>query len=109
MLSFKVFISEEIKPASQQLNKKQMNSLLKHPVYKSHIHTPMHGVYARPDDHDSGPGKHTRNFVVASDGRYRLHISMTHNGKVLGHELRRKDTDDKGNTVWSYVKGADGK
>ena len=109
MLTFNEFITEEVKPASQHLNKKQMNSLLKHPAFRSHIYSPMHGVYARPDDHDDGPGKHTRDFVVASDGRYRLHISMTHHGKVLGHELRRKDTDEKGNTVWSYVKGADGK
>lgn len=109
MRSFKSFILEEVKPASQHLNKKQMTSLLKHPAFRSHIYSPMHGVYARPDERDQGPGKHSRNFVVASDGRYRLHIAMTHHGKVLDHELRRKDTDEKGNTIWSYVSGADGK
>lgn len=107
MITFKEFITEQIKPASEHLNKRQMTSLMKHPVYKSHIHTGMHGVFAKPDDNDNGPGK-TRNMIVASDGSHRLHISMTDKGKVLSHSLYRRGEDGK-TTVWKYIKGEDGK
>jgi hypothetical protein len=112
MKSFKSFISEStdgIAPIHKHMNIKQMRALNKHKSFQNYIHDPFKQVYARPDTYDQGPGKHTRNFVVSTGGNYRMHIAMTHNGKVLGHSIYRKGKPIGGVDVWDHVKTEDGK
>jgi hypothetical protein len=113
MLSFKKFIKENkgdnIAPLHMHMNRKQMNALHKHKSYQSYIAEPMKQTYARPDTLDQGPGKHTRDFVVSTGGNYRMHVSMTHNGKILSHSIYRKGKPLNGSQTWDHVKTVDGK
>lgn len=112
MKSFKQYFVENndsIAPIHKHMNVKQMRSLYKHKSFQTYINDPFKQIYARPDTNDQGPGKHTRNFVVSTGGNYRMHIALTHNGKVLGHSIYRKGKPINGSQVWDHVKTEDGK
>jgi hypothetical protein len=112
MKSFKQYISEAaggIAPIHQHMNIKQMRALNKHKSFQNYISDPFKQVYARPDTYDKGPGNHSRNFVVSTGGNYRMHVAMTHHGKVLGHSIYRKGKPMNGMDVWEHVKTEDGK
>lgn len=112
MKSFKQYISEAadgIAPIHKHMNVKQMRALNKHKSFQTYISDPFKQVYARPDTYDKGPGNHSRDFVVSTGGNYRMHVAMTHHGKVLGHSIYRRGKPMNGMDVWEHVKTEDGK
>jgi len=116
MKTFKEFIQEENttrpKKMHEILNKSQIRALHKHPSFNTYVNSYDHpDIYGKEESgFDQGPGK-TRSVVLTnSSNKHKMHVTITHRGKILGHTIYRKSDkphpDAKGQ--WDLVKSKDG-
>ena len=115
MKSFLEFINEDADEPKQihqiGLNKSQLNSLHRHPSFRTYVDSPSHPkVYAKLDQNDSGSGR-TRNVIVTNSGnKHKMHVAITNRGKILGHTIYRKSDNPHpdAEVQWDHVKTVDG-
>ena len=110
MQSFKQYIKENAGPKKihEILNKSQMKSLRKHPSFQNYVYSPTTSIYAKEDEHDSGPGSSRNVILTNSDNKHKMHVAITNRGKVLGHSIYRKNKMEDGKIEWQHVKTVDG-
>lgn len=100
MLSFKQFINESTYSSPGEIfNKRQMKTVANHPDYKTYVHSYDHNIYARPHRRDD-PKSDVRNVVMANAAqKHTMTVAITKSGKILNHEIHKKDGDE-----WRLVK-----
>ena len=112
MKSFKQFIKEDSVPkqAHEELNKRQMNALRKHPSYKTYIDNSIFSkVYIKPERDRDRPGSIRNVILTNAENKYKMYVAITHHGKVLGHSIYKKGAPINGMPSWDHVKTVDGK
>ena len=114
MKRFLDFINENTGPKQLDqigLNKSQLNTLGRHPSFRTYVHSYDHPtVYAKPDEHDQLIGK-TRSVIVTNSGNlHKMHVTITNRGKILDHTVYRKSDKPhkKSKVQWDLVKFENG-
>jgi len=100
MLSFKQYINESSYSSPGKIfNTRQMKTIANHPDYKTYVHSYDHEIYARPHRRDN-PKSDVRNIVMANAAqKHTMTVAITKGGKLLNHEIHRKDGDE-----WKLIK-----
>ena len=100
MLSFKQFIKESTYSSPGEiLNKRQMKAVANHPDYQTYVHSYDHKIYARPHRRDDSKSD-IRNVVLANAAqKHTMTVAVTKGGKILNHEIHKKDGDE-----WRLIK-----